>query len=384
MTELEDQLRARIRAAGPLSFREVMAAALYDPALGYYTRLTGFGAAGDFITSPERHPAFGWLLGRQALDVWQALGEPRPFRVLELGAGSGALAEPFVGFLRGYLGEEIVYTIDEVSPALRAAQQARLREPAFRWDGTDEAAHFIIANEVADALPVTRGIVRHGRLHELRVGLDAQDALTWDIADTESAELEAYFAGLHYRPAEGEVVDVALGLGEWVASIAARLDRGAALVLDYAASPPRDSLLTYYRHTMGSDPLIRLGQQDISAHVDFRTLIRLAIASGVQAGATAQRGLLLNLGFQEVVSQLPGPTDRQALLELVDANGLGGKIAAVFLLRGMPGYKPVGAVGGREWPAPTGVPTLPPDRDEADFLMQWREAFERPDNMSSL
>ena len=74
-----------------------MQAALYHPQYGYYTNLRGFGADGDFITSPERHPAFGWLLGRQALDVWEALDRPRPFRILELGAGSGALAEPLVG-----------------------------------------------------------------------------------------------------------------------------------------------------------------------------------------------------------------------------------------------------------------------------------------------
>ena len=72
MNELEILLRERIARDGPLSFREVMQAALYHPEYGYYTNLRGFVADGDFITSPERHPAFGWLLGRQALDVWEA------------------------------------------------------------------------------------------------------------------------------------------------------------------------------------------------------------------------------------------------------------------------------------------------------------------------
>jgi hypothetical protein len=133
--------------------------------------------------------------------------------------------------------------------------------------------------------------------------------------------------------------------------------------------------LTYYRHTLGSDPLVRLGQQDISAHVDLRTLVRVAIAeAGVKAGATAQRGLLLNLGFQQVVARLSGPTDRTALMQLVDADGPGGQIAAVFLVRGLADYKPVG-VTGRDWPEPIGVPSLPPDAQESDFLSQWREAF---------
>jgi len=369
-------LRERIGREGLLSFGEVMQAALYHPDYGYYTNLRGFGASGDFITSPERHPAFGWLLGRQALDVREALGRPRPFKILELGAGSGALADPLVAFLQNH-SIDIVYSIDERSPSLRDVQQQRLTDPVFRWDGVDEPAHFILANEVADALPVHRVIVRGGRLCELLVGVDEdRQALTWVEATTAPPELEAYFAALHYLPPEGQIADVCLELGDFVNDLARRMaEKGVALVLDYAASPPRDSLLTYYRHTMGSDPLIRLGQQDISAHVDLRTLVRLAIGQGLRAGATAQRGLLLNLGLEQVLARLTGPTDRQALAQLADSNGLGGQIAAVFLLRGLPDYKPVGAVGRADWPEPEGLPSLPPDQDEADFLSQWREAF---------
>lgn len=366
-------MRERIAREGPLSFRDVMEAALYHPRYGYYTNLRGFGATGDFITSPERHPAFGWLLGRQALDVWEALDRPRPFKILELGAGSGALAASLTGFLRDEV-PEIVYTLDEISPSLRAAQQQRLTGPEFRWYPTDEPAHFIVANEVADALPVHRAMVRSGRLHELQVAVDEADRLTWVTAQAPHAQIEAYVDALHYTPPEGQVVDVCLELGDWLKGVARRLERGVALVIDYAASPPRDTLLTYYRHTLGSDPLVRLGEQDISAHVDLRTLVRLAIAEKLQAGATAQRGLLLNLGFAQVQARLAGPTDRQALAQLVDPNGPGGQIAAVFLLRGLAGYKPAGAVG-RDWPQPAHVPRLPPDQDETDFLSQWQEAF---------
>src|SRR5579859_7208237 len=109
------------------------------------------------------------------MDVWAALDRPRPFRILELGAGSGALAEPLVGFLRGQ-AVDTVYTLDEPSPALRAVQRARLTDPVFRWaPDDDQAAHFVIANEVADALPVHRVVMRQGRLRELRVGLAAED-----------------------------------------------------------------------------------------------------------------------------------------------------------------------------------------------------------------
>jgi SAM-dependent MidA family methyltransferase len=375
LTPVEELLRGRIRQDGALPFREVMQAALYDPVHGYYTNLRGFGEQGDFITSPERHPAFGWLLGRQALDAWEALDRPRPFRILELGAGSGALAAPLFEFLRDSGVSEIAYTIDETSPSLRSVQRARLTDAAFRWTGTEEAAHFIVANEVADALPVHRMVWRAGHCHELYVGLDERDALTWVEQATPSAELDGYFAALHHVPDEGSIADVCLDLAAWLRHLAGRLERGVGLVIDYAASPPRDSLLTYYRHSMGSDPLVRLGQQDISTHVDLRTLVRLAIAEGLRAGATAQSGLLLNLGFAQVRAQLSGPTDRQALAHLVDPKGAGGQIAAVFLLRDLPGYRPVGAVGRDDWPAPAHLPSLPPDQDESDFLDQWREAF---------
>jgi SAM-dependent MidA family methyltransferase len=376
LNELEALLRGRIAREGPLSFRDVMHAALYHPEYGYYTNLRGFGADGDFITSPERHPAFGWLLGRQALDTWEAIGRPRPFRVLELGAGSGVLAEPLFAFLRDH-AVDTVYTVDEPSPSLRSVQRQRLTDKAFRWDGDDEPAHFIIANEVADALPVHRVIVRGGSLRELLVGVE-NEQLTWVDGPAARPQLTTYFSELHYLPAEGQIADVCLELADFVRDLAQRLaEPGVALVMDYAASPPRDSLLTYYRHTMGSDPLIRLGQQDISAHVDLRTLVRLAIGQGLRAGATAQRGILLNLGLPQVLATLGGPTDRQALAQLADPKGLGGQIAAVFLIRGLPDYKPVGAVGRADWPEPEHVPSLPPDQDEADFLSQWDEAFPR-------
>jgi SAM-dependent MidA family methyltransferase len=370
---LEAELRERIAREGSLSFRDVMQAALYHPAYGYYTNLRGFGASGDFTTGPEQHPAFGWLLGRQAIDVWEALDRPHPFRILELGAGSGALAHSLASFMRE-TPADIVYSIDEPSPSLRAIQHGRLEGPEFNWNSAQEPAHFIIANEVADALPVHRAVMRGGALHELRVGVDTTDNLVWVEADGAPPELSAYFEALQYTPPDGDIVDVSLYLADWIKSISRTLARGVALVIDYAASPPRDTLLTYYRHTLGSDPLVRLGQQDISAHVDLRTLVRIARAEGMGAVVTSQRGLLLNLGFAQVRARLRGSTDRQALARLVDPNGPGSQIAGAFLIRDLPGYTPAGAVG-RDWPEPRHIPSLPPDQDETDFLDQWREAF---------
>src|SRR5205814_947425 len=108
----------------------------------------------------------------------------------------------------------------EVSPSLREVQRSHLSGPEFRWEGVEEPANFILANEVADALPVHRAMVRGGHLHELLVGPD----LTWVVADHPHPALDAYFADLHVAPQEGSVVDVCLDLPQFVASISHRLE----------------------------------------------------------------------------------------------------------------------------------------------------------------
>jgi SAM-dependent MidA family methyltransferase len=372
---LEEELRARIAQQGPLSFAEVMAAALYHPRYGYYTRLRGFGAEGDFVTSPELHPLFGVVLARQVEDLWQALGRPEPLRVLEIGGGSGALAEA----LLQNVGFEVAYAIDERSPSLRARQQARLarlQQCPVTWGRVTRNFHLVLANEVLDAQPVHRLTVRHGRLRELRVDRDWR----WVEADA-PPEAEAYFQRLGFLPPEGGVAEVNLRLDDWVRDTAARLaDQALLLVLDYGYpaealfSRPQGTLLTYYRHTMGSDPLVRLGRQDISVHVDFTSLATAAHRAGLDVlGVTSQRTLLRNLGIEPLLHRLRSPEDRQAVELLLDPGGLG-RIGALFLARGLAGhgYQPVGLVGGRAWPPVDHVPTL---AHEESFMQLWREAF---------
>jgi SAM-dependent MidA family methyltransferase len=332
VTPAEALIRERAAREGPLSFAEVMRLALYHPSLGYYSRLRGFGAQGDFITSPEVSPVFGELLGRQAENVSRFLGEPRPFRILELGGGSGALAHALLRQL-----PHAVYAIDELSPSLRATQQDRLRQLPVRWDG-DHEPHMVIANEVLDAQPVHRLTVRDGQLRELRVSAD----LHWVEADA-PAPAHEYFARLKLLPPEGAIVEVNLQLDGWVKQLAARLKRGMALILDYGYaaeglfSRPQGTLLTYYKHTLGSDPLQRLGEQDISVHVDFTTLATAAHQAGLQVlGVISQASLLRNLGLLELHA-----ADRRAAAALIDPNGLG-RIGVLFLGRGLDGYVPLG------------------------------------------
>jgi SAM-dependent MidA family methyltransferase len=380
---LSAALRQRIADEGPISFHDFMEAALYHPEHGYYSNLRGFGPDGDFITSPELHPVFGALLGRLTLDLWEGLGLPRPFRVLELGGGSGALARELLDWARAeapVLADCLQYWLGERSPLLRATQQQTLRDRGARWGRPADTPHFILANELLDALPVYRVVVRDAELHELRVGL-AEGGFRWVEADSAPPDVRAYFSALGTLPPEGGVAEVNPGLATWAREIAGCLQRGLVLVLDYGYTAedlyarPQGTLLTYYRHTVGSDPLVRVGRQDISTHVDFNTLATAAHRAGLAVlGLTTQHALLRNLGFHQFFARLPDPANRRALSQLVDPEGVG-RVKALFLGKGLGRYAPAGLTGKRDWPEPTFVPSLPPEPAPDDFLDQWREAF---------
>ncbi|MBI2756341.1 MAG: SAM-dependent methyltransferase [Chloroflexi bacterium] len=389
--DLTALLRERIaRRGGTISFAELMEQALYHPSLGYYSTLRGFGAEGDFVTSPELHPVFGLLLARQVADAWEALGKPGQFRVLELGAGSGALATALLDGLAGEYpacAEAVRYVVHEVSVSLRTLQMARLAGRNVTWED-DAPVDVCIANEVVDALPVARVTVRAGALVELRVAwLD--DGFQWTEAPAPAAICH-YFNRLGLLPPEGAVTEVNLGLGRWVADLARRIPRGAVFLLDYGHTAEhlygrqQGTLLTYYQHSLGSDPLIRVGRQDISAHVDFTTLASLASKAGFSvAGLTSQRQLLQNLGLDALRTALPGNADQRALAALTDANGLG-RIGVLALTRELPGYVPVGlSRAGRDRPVPAALPRLAPEPPPADFLDLWREAFAGEDEAPS-
>ncbi len=384
MNPLHHLLQERIRLQGPMSFRDFMEAALYHPEYGYYSTLRGFGRAGDFITSPEIHPVFGALIGRQALDLWEALGQPAPFRILEVGAGAGALARALLDWASSdapALARVARYTIEERSPSLRRVQQQTLAAKGVAWNGSGEPPHFVLANELLDALPVYRVVVREGHLRELRVGLDARDRFVWVEAEDIPPAVAEHLDRLGVRPPEGGVGEINTGLVAWARDLAARLERGLALVLDYGDTAealyarPQGTLLTYYRHTLGSDPLVRVGRQDISTHVDFTTLAAAAGHAGLEVlGLVRQHRLLRHLGLRQFAVLLPGPADRRALAQLVDPRGLG-RIGALFLGRRLGDYVPAGVGGGRHWEEPRFRPTLPPEPPPADFMALWREAF---------
>jgi SAM-dependent MidA family methyltransferase len=354
-TESTPELVAIIRAAivaagGALPFARFMDLALNEPTWGYYrVRDERPGRGGDFVTAPELSPLFGHCLFRQLREVWAALGEPDPFTVLEYGAGGGRLAYDILPAFAAALH----YRLHEGNAHRRASARALLAGAGFAdrvvFEGPDlppeAAAPFvgaIVSNEFADALPThrVRGVA-DGTIEEAFVGWDeAAGAFVerWDPPST--PRLAAALAAGDVTLAPGQAGEIALAAGDWLAGAAARLSRGLLLTIDYGYptaelyAPKRraGTFLCYYRHTANEEPYLRVGQQDMTAHVDFGALERAGVALGLQPlGFTTQGPFLSNLGLGEllVATQRPGRalddylTERGAVLALIDPAGMG-------------------------------------------------------------
>ena len=317
------------REGGELAFDRFMELALYTPGLGYYSGGSRkFGPAGDFVTAPEFSPLFSRCL---AVQVAQVLAQIRGGVVLEFGAGSGVLAADMLEELDRRSALPDVYLILEVSGELRERQAALLRHRVprlasrVRWlDRLPEEplAGVTVANEVLDALPVHRFRIRQGEVQSQQVSCSpAGLSLHWSVAPPGVRAAVERIAG-QIGLAEGYCSEVCLRLSPWMVSLAACIERGAALIFDYGYPraelyhPDRrdGTLLCHYRHRTHGDPLLLPGLQDITAHVDFTAAAEAALAAGlVVAGFTTQAHFLLGCGIEQFLSEAYRAGDAQGL-----------------------------------------------------------------------
>ena len=310
-------IRNSIReAGGSISFAKFMQHALYAPGLGYYSAgAAKFGAGGDFVTAPETSPLFAKVLARQCAPILNALSFPE---VLELGAGSGALAAD----LLQYLPELERYRILEVSADLRQRQEHLLRlktpEHLLKVEWLDSLPRnfsgVVIANEVADALPVERFEQADAGLLQHRVIAEG-GAFSWR-RDPAPRFIEQAVRHLEHSLGTkfpvGYVSELSPGLPGWIEHISASLDQGFMFLFDYGvtraeyyASDRSDGWLRcHFRHRAHNDPLIYPGIQDLSAWVDFTTVAESATGAGMDiAGFVSQAHFLMNGGLAEELAQ---------------------------------------------------------------------------------
>ena len=369
--QLIEAIRADIAAqGGRITFARFMDLALYHPEWGYYHAAQRRpGRPGDFLTAPEAHPFFGIALARQVADCWERLGQPAQFTVREYGPGIGGLAWDIIGGLQ----RENLNCLAALSYELVERNSQRVVEAlaAFRDEGLGDVVRalapdaittlppitgVILANEVADAFPVHRLIWHAGELREGWVTWDGT-GLAEEIADLSPEALETDPAGMLEAHSitlhEGDRIEIGPAAAAWFAEAASRLARGYAIVIDYGYPAAQlyqshrleGTVRAYRAHTVTDDPFAHIGEQDLTAHVDFTALREAGEAAGLTfAGQTNQAAFLTSLDMGDLMvalSQDPETTMEEylaaqaAVLRLIDPGSLG-RFGVLLMARDAP------------------------------------------------
>ena len=365
---------AIIEAGGWLAFDRYMELALYHPQEGYYgAGRARFGEGGDFDTAAETSALFGRALAGQCAEVLAACPDGE---IVELGPGSGRLAEVVLGELKEADKLPQRYLLVEPAPGLRAVQQERLGSThpdlVERLEWADRLTHerirgMIIANEVLDALPCKCFRRAQGAWLERGVSLGGEEGLRWEDRPADPAlerALDGLQAELPLTLPEGYCSEVRLNLPEFIAELGQSLQAGLALIADYGL--PRRELYLAERSegTLGchsgqhwhDDPFRRPGREDITAWVDFTAVARAAEAAGLTTvGYTNQAQFLLAANILELAGSPPSAEDAAALRRLMLPGGMGE--AFKFLGLATAGIGAPSGFGGRDLSA-----SLEPDR----------------------
>jgi len=347
---LREFLTARIRAAGgQISFEQFMEIALYAPGLGYYSAGSAkIGGDGDFVTAPEISDLFSRCVARQCAQVLVRTGGD----ILELGAGTGRMAAVILETLAelGRLPDR--YAILEVSADFAERQRGRLarlpagvRERVVWLDRLPERAWrgVVLANEVLDALPFHRVVIRDGRMLELGVGLSADDAdpssgegasgatsgavgalieREYAPSDSLASAWDAVARELPMALPDGYRTELCPRTGPWIASISDCLERGVLLLFDYGLPrshfyhPQRvdGTLLCHFKQRAHGDPFVNLGVQDITAWVDFTRVAEAAVDANLDVlGFATQAAFLLANGIEQLAGAATNDVDRVRL-----------------------------------------------------------------------
>ncbi len=350
----EAEILRRIKERGPITFAEFMDVALYWPCGGYYTSDRGpWGGEGDYITSIDVSPVFARVMAAAVMEVWEAMGSPSPFVLVEAGAG------------RGYLSSGILETLEKKGPRLyeamsavlvdkKAAKAGPVHEKAS-WStemppGASIEHGVILSNELIDSFPFHRVRFLGGELREIYVGL-GDGGLTDVDGPLSTAEIGAYLDEAGVSLAEGQAAEVNLQAGPWIERAGAVLKEGFVITIDYGL-PARElygperyggTLMCHYRHKPNFEPYERIGAQDITSHVDFTNLARAGRRAGLEVcGFTTQKNFLLGLGVLEELIETDGgaPGDiekiqhNRAIAGLIAPGGMGDTFKVLVQYKG--------------------------------------------------
>jgi len=357
---LSEILAERIWVGGPISFAEFMRECLYHPVHGYYSRVSA-ARFGDYYTSVDVHPIFGRLLARQFSEMWEVLGSPRPFIVVEAGAGVGRLAGQILDFSARALPEfyaALEYVAVERSEARRADHATVFPDHAAagRVSSSGEipraiTAGCIFSNELLDALPVHRVAVENGALREICVGFEKGQFIEI-LREPSMTALQEYFQEQGVALEEGQKAEVCFEARDWIKNAGGALEHGFVLTIDYGhearvlydQNHNRGTLLAYSDHAVSENLLDAPGERDLTSHVNFTAVDLWGRQAGLlRTGLVTQSQFLVALGRGNEFADLyeSGQTEmeklraRLLLKNLIHPEGLGEKFQVMIQHKGI-------------------------------------------------
>ncbi len=343
-------LQEQLHTKQDLTFFEFMQQALYHPHHGYYNNHSHkFGLHGDFITAPELTPLFGNSLAKQCQQILSIIKNPT---ILEFGAGSGKLCLDIMTQLEILQCLPEQYLIMEVSGSLRTSQQQLLQTQLphlyqrIQWLNTLPTQQFsgiILANEVLDAIPVHKFLYKNNNVYESHIQLTTEQKLIECYLPTNNHNLQTYVKNyVKQQPYQSEINFL---LPAWLNTCNDILSNGALLILDYGFPrheyyhPDRQqgTLMCHYQHKTHINPLINIGAQDITAHVDFTHVAESATAAGFKlAGYTNQAAFLLNCGILNLLAtNNTSINNHQAIKQLLQPQEMGELFKVIALTKNL-------------------------------------------------
>ncbi len=354
---------------GPLTFARFMELALYHEGHGYYmtqaiehdqSSQERIGWGGDFYTAPELSPILAKTLVRQVVEIDAQLGHPTPFVFVEMGCGNGTFAGDFLQYCEEIAPDLLArlnYFLVERSLYLQSVQESYIREvmgsrgeSQLRWVSSveqlegDSVTGVMFSNELVDAFPVHR--VRFNTDHFQEELVDFEDGQFMKrLGPLSSPSLEKYMSqhgvGFH----EGQTSELHLAAGQWMFHVARVLRHGIVITVDYghtgsdyyASERNNGTFLCYYRHTVSMNPFERVGEQDMTTHVNFSALAKAGEEGGLNSiGFTTLANWLMGLGVEEMVGdQDPESKEIQALSQLLRPHGMGTTFKVLIQRKGL-------------------------------------------------
>ena len=349
--DLRKEIVSLINEKGKITFADFMDLALYHPEYGYYTSgKEKIGKRGDYYTSSDVHSVFGELIARQLEQMWRLLGSNR-FTVVEIGAGRGWLCYDILNYVRNEYPEffeKIDYKIVEISRNLIERQSNTLKglEGKVSWESFSEDGFSFnpiegcfLSNEFVDSLPVHQVVVENDCLKEIYVTIQ-DDEYCEKIDELSSPELGDYFKNSKTDLKEGQRAEVNLKALDWVKNISRFLNRGFVITIDYghlaeelySEERHRGTLMCYYEHTTSENPYERVGNQDITSHVNFTSIMKDGARFGLSTtGFVRQSNFLIALGILNKMNDVQGDISKLLTMKNLFLPGGMGDIFKVLI-----------------------------------------------------